>query len=157
MHKNLIKLRDLLRYQYASIHGLYREKKITESDVESYVENFPDIFQILKIRKKEEERKIEEEKFRNIVNLMKPSSEKYLEQLKSELLLVNEARSKELYQEAYTNDEIRQKNNKVSRLDKKLEDIQKTINALQKLIEESTMKRKVGRPKKGEKNETNFE
>ena len=146
--KKLQDLRNMLTYQYSHIVTLLKGGHIKLSDIDVFVNDYPDITTILAERRKKEEEAQKRLHYKEVVNMMRPSAEKYLEQLKEELSLVSEEYNKTLLSEAVTQKDIQHKNNRLSRLQTKLADIEKTIYSLQNVLAEQQPKRKVGRPKK---------
>lgn len=144
----LKELRNMMTYQYNNIYTMLLSGHIKLEDIDTYVNDCPDITRILDERKQKEEMERRKQHFRDVVNMKRPASERYLESLKEEFTLVQEEYNKTLLAEALTEKEINTKNNRLSRLVTKLSDIKKTIDSLQAVLNEQTPKRKVGRPKK---------
>lgn len=144
----LKELRNMMTYQYNNIYTMLLSGYIRLEDIDTYVNNYPDITKILNDRQQKEEIELKKQHFKEVVNMKRPSSEKHLKSLKEEYILVQEEYNKTLLSEALTEKEINTKNNRLSRLVTKLSDIKKTIDSLQAVLNEQTPKRKVGRPKK---------
>ena len=146
--KKLEELRRMMTYQYNIIYTMLKSENITLTDIDVYVANYPDIKSILAERKKREELEQNRKRFKEVVNMKRPSAEKYLEQLKEEYSLVKEEYNQTILSEAITQKDIQHKNNRISRLETKMLDIEKTMDSLQDILSEQLPKRKVGRPKK---------
>ena len=134
MNELINDLRTLFRKEYANIVREYNSNKLDDEQIDIYVNNFPNIFAVLSQYNEatdEEERK---ERYKSTIHKDTTLASIFKDKAKDELAIITKALTK---------------HNKIKQLNKRIEDTQKTIDTLDKLIVELTpQKRKVGRPKK---------
>lgn len=152
MKKLINELRAVFRNEFARVVRDYTNSKLMDDDLQTYMDNFPTYFVVLdSVKKKctEEERK---KKYKQTVNAEFALVQQFRTQASEELALLKE--ELQMTERGYALEPAKAitKYNKERRLNKRIEDTQKTIDTLDKLIQElAPPKRKVGRPRKSEK------
>lgn len=149
MNELIKELRTVLRNEYAHIVREYNANKLDDEQIEIYINNFPNIFVVLaqySAETSEEERK---ERYKSTIHNDTSLASIFRDRAKEELALIQEELT--MTQRGYALEPAKalSKHNKEKRLSKRIEDTQKTIETLDKLITElAPPKRKVGRPRK---------
>lgn len=144
----LKKLRVVLSNNYAIIYNLALDSRLTLEDIEDYIQVYPNINTVLEQRRLREKEEIQKKNFETLVNLKRPSAEKFLQQLQDERIMITEALRQALTVQCTTPQSIQHNTNEIRRLQSKINEIDKTIAALQQAMH--TEKRGPGRPKKSE-------
>ena len=149
-------LRTIFRTEFAKIVDEYNSNKLDEEQIEIYINTFPTIFAILSqydAELVEEERK---EKYKATIHKDTTLASIFKDKAKDELAIIKEELSMTEKGFALEPTKALSKHNKIKQLNKRIEDTQKTIDTLDKLITElAPAKRKVGRPKKNKDDITN--
>ena len=148
--KVLIKeLQTVFRNEFARVVRDFGHSKLTDDDLQTYIDNFPAYYVVLDSVHKEcveEERK---SKYKQTINAESPLVQQFRARAGEELTLLKEELQMTERGFALEPTKAITKYNKERRLNKRIEDTQKTIDTLDKLIIElAPPKRKVGRPKK---------
>ena len=149
MNELISTLRNVFRNEYANIVREYKLNKLDDEDIDIYINNFPNIFAVLSqydAKTSEEERK---EKYKATIHKDTTLASIFKDKAKDELTIIKEELSMTEKGLALEPTKALTKYNKIKQLNKRIEDTQKTIDTLDKLINElAPPKRKVGRPKK---------
>lgn len=149
MNELINDLRTVFRNEYANIVREYNANKLDDQQIDIYVNNFPNIFAVLSQYDEatsEEERK---ERYKSTIHKDTTLASIFKDKAKDELAIIKEELSMTEKGLALEPTKALTKHNKIKQLNKRIEDTQKTIDTLDKLITElAPTKRKVGRPKK---------
>ena len=149
MNELINDLRTVFRNEYANIVREYNSNKLNDEQIDIYVNNFPNIFAVLSqydAELSEEERK---ERYKSTIHKDATLASIFRDKAKDELALIKEELAMTERGYALEPSKALAKYNKEKRLQKRIEDTEKTIDTLDKLIVElAPTKRKVGRPKK---------
>lgn len=146
------KVRDYYLKRYQDIINYLNEEDAVFSDIELLLEKEPSFYESIRQIKKANKIAEEEKKFEDSVKLSTLPQEMMLEIARDEIKLVGEAISRTNQKTANTVEEITQKENKINKLNKRLDTLNILEDKLSNIVRElQPAKRPVGRPKK-EKN-----
>lgn len=156
MNELIKELRTVMRIEYARIVREYSTNKLDDEQLEIYINNFPNIFTVLAQYDAETSEEARQERYKSTIHNDVSLASIFRDKAKEELALIQEELT--MTQRGYALEPTKalSKYNKEKRLNKRIEDTQKTIETLDKLIVElAPPKRKVGRPKKNKDDLTN--
>ena len=156
MNDLLKELRTVFRNEYANIVREYHTNKLDDEQIDIYINNFPNIFAVLSRYDAESSESERQERYKSTIHNDTTLASKFRDKAKEELALIQEELT--MTQRGYALEPTKAlaKYNKEKRLNKRIEETQKTIDTLDKLIIElAPPKRKVGRPKKNKDDITN--
>ena len=144
------------RQEFSKIVEEFSNCNIDIEDLEIYIDNFPSFYAVMDDYNKniaEDERK---EIYKKIINPENNLVYKFKSQAEQELALIKEELTMTERGYALEPTKAISKYNKERRLKKRIEDTEKTLQALDKLNNElAPPKRKVGRPRKNETQQNN--
>jgi len=150
----LNQLQLVFRREFAKIVSEYNKMHIDDEELEIYIDNFPTYYTVIDSYNNtvaEDERK---ENYKRIINPDNNLVNKFKSQAEQELALIKEELSMTERGYALEPTKAISKYNKERRLKKRIEDTEKTLQALDKLNNElAPPKRKVGRPRKNDNQE----
>ncbi len=151
MNKTVKELRNIMRKQFSDIVISFNKLKINEDEINIYINNFPNWFEVLENFKQKQLELERVAKYKNIINEEMLLAEKLKQQAKDEQTLVQEELIMTEKGYAFDSKKGLAKFNKERKLKKRLQQTQQTIDSLDRLIVEQTpKKRPVGRPRKNE-------
>lgn len=146
------KVRDYHLKRYQDIVNYLNEEDAVFQDIELLIEKEPSFYEEIRQIKKANKIAEEEKKFNDSVKINTLPQELLLEVARDEKKLVGEAITRASNENANTVEEIAQKENKINKLNKRLDTLHILEDKLSNIVRElQPEKRKVGRPKK-EKN-----
>lgn len=150
MNKRILKeLQTWFRKEYSGLVEAYQNNKLTEEDLQHYLETVPNSFEVLDNYKKNQERNTHIENYKKVVKNDVVLAEQLKEQASNTLKLLIEELEMTSKDQALEPTKALNKYNKMRKLEKKIDEAYKTIDMLESLIEElQPPKRKPGRPKK---------
>ena len=147
-NKYLIQLRQILSREYTVIYNMRIKDQISDIDLETYIEHYPSVHEVLRQQRIASELQCKQENYRLIVERTETGAKEYLKTLKNERTILAEELRQETLKQSITPKSIVQSNNKRKVLEDKLLEIDKVISALSDAI--SNVKRQRGRPRKTE-------
>lgn len=148
MKAKLKELKQVLTHEFGVIYDLYSNSKVSDADVDKYIQNFPSIYKVLEQTRSLEEYKKKQEMYQVIVGRTESESKKFLKSLRTDRIIITEAIRQAEAKECVTPKEITTNNNHLDTLSVKLNEIDRVISALTDALK--GVKRQRGRPKKSE-------
>lgn len=152
MNELIKELQAVFRSEFARVVRDYRHNKLMDDDLQTYIDNFPTYLVVIDSVNKATAEQTRKEKYKQTVNTEFTLVQQFRERAVDELSLLQE--ELQMTERGYALEPTKAitKYNKERRLNKRIEDTQKTIDTLDRLIVELVPpKRKVGRPRKDEK------
>lgn len=155
--KTILKhLQVKFRQEFSKIVEDFSKCYITNEDLEIYIENFPSYYKVIDNYNKSLEDEERKANYKKIINPENNLVYKFKSQAEEELALIKEELTMTERGYALEPTKAISKYNKERRLKKRIEDTEKTLQALDKLNNElAPPKRKVGRPRKNENQQNN--
>lgn len=147
-NKYLTQLRQVLSREYAVIYSMRVKDQISNEDIQSYIDNYPSIHEVLRQQRMASELQRKQENYRLIVERTETGAKEYLKTLKNERTILAEELRQETLKQSITPKSIVQSNNRRKVLEDKLLEVDKVISALSDAI--AGVKRQRGRPRKTE-------
>ena len=149
MNELITTLRTLFRTEFANIVREYNSNKLDDEQIDIYINNFPNIFAVLSKYKAQISEEQRQAQYKSTIHNDISLANIFRDKAKEELAVIKEELTMTQRGFALEPTKALAKYNKEKRLTKRIEDTQKTIDTLDKLITElAPPKRKVGRPKK---------
>lgn len=146
------RLSDLRRHmsaRYATIAGLYQSAKITPEDLAAFIQSDPNYWAVADRIKQERQEAEHTQRYNATVAGNKTLIEPLLKEAEDRLLLLREEHALVSQRHEKNPLQLRNKEQTLSRLSRRIEDAEKTIAYMQNFMEANKPpKRPVGRPKK---------
>ena len=148
--KDLIqRVRKHYQDRYSDIFKYIMQEDSNLEDIELLLANEPNFFDDIRRMRKETKEKEQEKEFDSKIKINTFAQDVFLEMARDEKRMINEAILRTELRPAYTNDEILTKENRIKKLNARLQNIEELEQRLSNIVREmQPEKRPVGRPKK---------